>query len=186
MTSAPSLHPGLSGLPDLPDRKGYEYVDGEWVRVPMGAESVLVAYEVIRAIDDYVRPRGLGRVVPHEAGLQIFPGHPRRYRKPDGSYFSRGRLPGDRVPEKHIRVAPDLVIEVISPTDRGENIEQKLRDYFEAGVRRVWVIYPKARTAHIYRPGGLARVLREDEEIDGEDVIPGFRVRLADILQPAP
>jgi Uma2 family endonuclease len=155
------------------------------VKIPVGSESLYVAFQVLRRLGDYAEAHGLGVVLPAECGLQIWPEHPRRYRKPDGSFISAGRLPGDRVPRVHVRVPPELVIESVSPHDTGEAIEAKVLAYLSAGVRVVWVLYPIARAVHIYRHDGTTTALGADDLLDGEDIVPGFEVRLSDVFQPA-
>jgi len=182
--AAPAAALPIETWPDIPDRDGYEYVDGRWVKVPMGTESVVVSFQVAKRLETFVQRTKAGTVFPNEASFQIWPTHPKRYRKPDGAFIARGRLPGDRVPVKHVNVVPDLVIEVVSPFDRGSDMDDKLREYQEAGVRLIWVIYPHSRRAHVHRLDGTALVLGEDEFLTGEDVLPGFKLRLRDVLQP--
>ena len=181
--AAPAATLPAETWPDIPDRDGYEYVDGRWVKIPMGSESVFVSGELFERLKRFVRRARLGTVLAHDASFQIWPTHPKRFRKPDGSFIAEGRLPGGRVPVKHINVVPDLVIEVVSPFDRGSDIDDKLREYQEAGIRLIWVIYPHSRRAHVHRLDGTALVLGEDDFLTGEDVLPGFKVRLRDVLQ---
>lgn len=77
---------------------------------------------------------------------------------------------------------PDLAVEVLSPDDRPRYVLDKLGEYLGAGVRLVWVIDPGARVATVYRSLTDVRRLEEHEALDGEDVVPGFRCPLADIL----
>jgi Uma2 family endonuclease len=104
-------------------------------------------------------------------------------RAPDIAFVSTGRLPGGRLPQDFIRGAPDLAVEVLSPSDTGADVQRKLRDYLEGGGRLVWVIAPQARTVTVYRPDGSARLLREPEHLDGEDVLPGLRLPLAEVFR---
>ena len=99
-------------------------------------------------------------------------------RKPDVSFIRKGRLPGDAIPKGWVKIAPDLAVEVISPNDTAEDLEEKLEDYQKAGVPLVWVIYPERRMARVFRQGSPPVVLGEDDELSGEDVIPGFRCPL--------
>lgn len=88
----------------------------------------------------------------------------------------------DRVPEneaEYPRLAPDLVVEVISPSETGPSVEEKTEIYLQAGVRLVWALDPKRRTLRVRRPDGTDRLLGEDDEVDGEDVLPGFRLPVA-------
>ena len=181
MASAPAA---VKTWPDLPERDGYEYVDGKWVKIPMGAESTWVSGELFARLRSYGRRKRTGTALAHETGFQIWPTHPKRYRKPDGAFVSIDKISAETIPLKFVNVVPELVVEVISPSDRVEDVEGKLGEYRDAGIPLIWVIYPRQRRAHVYRLDGSARIVEEDEYLEGEDVLPGFRVRLRDILQP--
>ena len=81
-------------------------------------------------------------------------------------------------------MAPDLVIEAVSPNDEVEALNQKIREYLGAGVRTVWVLFPGMRTAEVYRVDGTVSYVPPDGALDGEDVIPGFGCNLAQIMPP--
>jgi Uma2 family endonuclease len=168
---------------DVPD--GYELVDGRLVEMPMGTESAWVGTELSRRLGDHCVPQGLGWVFGSDAGYRCFPDRPRLLRKPDVSFVRRGKFPGDRPPRGDSRTAPDLAVEVVSPNDLAEVVQEKVADYLAAGVRLVWVVYPTTRVAVVYRPGGAATWVAEGGELDGQDVVPGFRCRLVDVLLPA-
>lgn len=87
--------------------------------------------------------------------------------------------------EHGLRFPPDLAVEVLSPNDLGEEVEQKVLEYLRSGLRLVWVISPATRTARVVRADGTTAWLREDGELDGEKVVPGFRCRLADLFPTA-
>ena len=182
MALAPVL-PVAEGYPELPNREGHEYLDGRWVKIPMGAESAWVAFQLLKQLDTFVATYHLGVVLQTETPVQIWPEYPRRFRKPDGAFVSLGKLPGDRVPVGMVQVPPDLVIESLSPTDRGEDIDQKIAEYFDAGVRLVWVLVPRTRTVHVHRPDGTAARLSERDTLTGEDIVPGFTVSVASLFQ---
>jgi Uma2 family endonuclease len=166
----------------MPDAKDYELVDGRLVERNMGAESSLIGTRLCSQIDRFCEEHDLGIVWGADNGYQCFPHAPGRVRKPDVSFVRRGRLPGDAAPKGWVRIAPDLAVEVISPGDTAEDLEEKLEDYRKAGVPLVWVIYPRARKAHVFRPDGPPSVLGEDDDLSGEDVLPGFRCPLLEIL----
>jgi Uma2 family endonuclease len=166
---------------DVPD--GFELVDGRLVELPIGAESGLVAGELYRRLANYLDTNPIGKAIPGDIGFRCFPHRPRLLRKPDAAYIAAGRLPGDLVPKGDIRIAPDLVVEVVSPNDLAEAVQEKIDDYLAAGVRLIWVIYPTQRTATVYSSTACVYV-RKGGELSGEEVIPGFTRRLEDILQP--
>ena len=110
------------------------------------------------------------------------PGDPERVRAPDVGFISRDRVPGGRLPESFISGAPDLAVEVLSPSETSVDIQQKVRDYFDAGSRLVWLITPQAQTVTVYRADGSARLLRDQDALDGEDVLPGFSIPLSGVF----
>ena len=104
-------------------------------------------------------------------------------RAPDQAFVSQARLEANPPPERgYWELAPDLAVEIISPEDRAGEIEEKVRDYLQAGVRLVWLLYPLTRRAHVYAADGSVRVILEERELDGEDVLPGFRAPLAELF----
>ncbi len=123
--------------------------------------------------------------MPADTGYQCFPHDPNRLRKPDVSFIRKEHLPGGKLPKGWAKFPPDLAVEVVSPNDLAEDVEEKLTDYRKAGVPIIWVIYPGARTAIVNRRDGSVSRLFEDDELLGEDVIPGFRCVLREILPPS-
>jgi Uma2 family endonuclease len=166
----------------MPDGKKYELVNGQLVERHTGAESSWVGGQLHLRLGLFSREHDLGIVWPADNGYQCFPHNPGRVRRPDVSFVKRGRLPGDVPPKGWIRIPPDLAVEVVSPGDTAEQLEEKLRDYRKAGVALVWVIYPELRVAKVLRRDGPPAELEEDDVLSGEDVIPGFRCPLREIL----
>jgi Uma2 family endonuclease len=173
---------GSETWPTLRDREGYEYVRGRWVKIPMGAESNWNAFQALMRLSKHCEEHG-GVVLPAECALQIWPLEPTHYRKPDGSYFAPGRLPGDRIPVGMVNVPPDLVIEAVSPGDKTSEMDEKVQEYFAAGVRTVWLLFPRTRTVLVIHADGRALRLTEHATLTGEDVIPGFAMPVADLFQ---
>ncbi len=169
----------------LPETPGYrdELVRGRVVREPSpGWPHSRVQSELHQRLANFVGEHRLG-YAGVEAGFKV-EHNPDTVRGPDVYFVSRQRL-GPEEPELYPEVGPDLAVEVLSPSNRPGEMAEKLAHYFAAGTRLAWVIDPKRRTAKIYRPGRAVRVLHEQDELDGEDVLPGFRCRLADVLEPA-
>jgi Uma2 family endonuclease len=162
-----------------------ELVDGEVIEMtPAGGLHGKVAGRVYRPLSDHVDARRLGEVVVGDVGFVLsLPSDPERVRAPDVAFVSTARLPEGRLPQGFIRSAPDLAVEVLSPSDNPVEVQQKVRDYLEAGARLVWVLAPLARTATVYRPDGSARLVRDPESLDGEDVLPGLAIPLADVFE---
>jgi len=170
----------------MPDGKSYELVGGQLVERNMGAESSYVGGELYFRLRLHCRDRELGLVWPADNGFQCFAHEPGLVRKPDVSFVRHGRLPGDKPPEGWVQIHPDLAVEVVSPNDSFDKLEEKLDDYEKAGVPLVWVISLKSRRIIVYRSNGSVSRLREDDDLSGEDVIPGFRCPIREILPPRP
>jgi Uma2 family endonuclease len=166
----------------MPDGKSYELVNGELVEHEMGIESSWVAIRIASRIDQLCEENQVGWVLGSEAGYQCFPHDPGRVRKPDVSFIRYGRLPGGILPKGWAKIRPDLAVEVVSPNDLVDELDEKLADYEMAGVPLVWVVSLVSRQVMVYRADGTINRLREDDELSGEDVIPGFRCRVRDIL----
>jgi Uma2 family endonuclease len=171
----------------MPDEKGYELVDGRLVERQMGAKSSEVGGNLYFQLRLFCQDRDLGKVWPADNGFQCFPHARGMVRRPDVSFIKKGRLPGDVSPDGWIKIPPDLAVEVVSPNDVVEELEAKLEDYQKARIPLVWVIYPKRRKARIFRLDGPPSELDEDGILSGEDIIPGFRCPLIEILpKPTP
>jgi Uma2 family endonuclease len=168
----------------MPDEKRFELVDGRLVERNMRAESSRVGTRLCTRLDQFCEEHDRGIVWGADNGYQCFPHAPGLVRRPDVSFIKKGRLPGDVSPDGWIKIPPDLAVEVVSPNDSIEEFEEKLEDYQKARVPLVWVIYPKRRKARIFRLDGTDVVLSEDDELSGEDIIPGFRCPSREILPP--
>src|SRR5262245_21755606 len=131
---------------ELPDSQGLELIDGIVKEKNMGTENGSIQTLISYYLNAVVLPAKLGRVIDSEGMYQCFPSHPKRVRKPDISFVRQDHVPEGRVPVGICRFRPDLAIEVVSPNDTYEEVEEKLADYFDAGVPLVWVVTPKTRT----------------------------------------
>jgi Uma2 family endonuclease len=172
-------------LLDLPDSKSYELVRGQLVERSMGVESSWIASQLIVRLGRFCEDQQIGWVLQADCGYQCFPHDPGMVRKADVSFIRRGRFPGDILPKKGwARIAPDLAIEVVSPNDRAVVLDEKLADYHKAGVPLVWVIYSESCSVMVYRRDGSISRLLEEDELSGEDVVPGFRCKIREILPP--
>ena len=174
----------IEDLWELPEKPGvrYELADGELIEVP-GTSFIhgLIATLVLDLLRDFVRKQRLGLVVGDGVGY-ILSGEPPRLRIPDVSFVSRRRIPADGIPEGFWPGAPDLAVKIVSPNDRAENVHAKVGEYLDAGSRLVWVLWPRDRAVTAYQPGGRGQELGPESELAGEDVLPGFRVRVADLF----
>ena len=167
----------------MPDGDRYELVDGHLVETSMSALAVLVATKLSRRLDEYCEPRKLGWVLGEGASYQCFPDEPAKVRKPDVSFIRRGRLPDECPPDGHIRLAPDLAVEVVSPNDLYYEVEQKVAEYRAAGVRLIWIVSPPTRRVLIRKLDGSCAESGETGELSGEDVLPGFRCPVSALFE---
>src|SRR5262249_53718427 len=124
----------------MPGGEAYELVNGELVEKQMGAEADWIAVKLATRLDLFCEREQAGSIFGGETGYQCFPEEPSRVRKPDVSFVRAGRLPGNRIPRGHLRVAPDLAVEVVSPNDLYEEVRSKVEEYLCAGVPLVWVV----------------------------------------------
>lgn len=168
------------------DSDGCELIHGVVREKKMGAESSAVQLAIAKRLAVVVEGGNLGALFESECMYQCVPGRPTQVRKPDVSFVLRDRLPDGRVPRGMFRIRPDLAVEVISPNDEYEDVDEKLTDYFDAGVPLIWVVTPKTRTVLVYLADGTARRLRDTDDLTADPVIPGFRVRIADLFPNPP
>jgi|SRR5215468_5678407 len=167
----------------LPDYGRYELIDGQLVERKVGAKSGLAAMNLLGLVWHFVRSNNLGLVFQADCGCQIFAEEPGRVRFADGSFIRRGELPEDRVPQGHCRVAPDVVIEAVSPNDTAYEVEDKIAQWLGAGVQLVWVLYPETQRVQVHRADGTVTKLQSAEQLSGEDVIPGFQCQVTAVFQ---
>lgn len=168
-------------LPNPPDGSRQELVRGVIVTMPPpGFRHGLRQVRVCTLLDQYGRSSGRGRVTA-ESGV-ITERDPDTVRGPDAAFWSIDRLPLDLEPEGYPDVAADLCVEVLSPSNNFRRIREKIREYFARGVRMVWIIDPEDRTVTVYRTPDEGRLLHENAMLDGEDVLPGFSCRVAELF----
>jgi Uma2 family endonuclease len=156
-------------------------IDGVLVEKAMGyRESVLAGYLHLM-LETFVRPRNLGLVTVPDGTIRLWAG---RVRIPDVAFLSWDRFPDRRVPEEPIpTLAPDLAVEVLSVSNTPREMLLNRQDYFGVGVRLVWEINPRNRTASInLSPDQPAAILTEAEVLDGSPVLPGFTLPLRDLF----
>ena len=170
----------------------YELVDGRLMRMPgSGLEASLIAGELLTALNDFVRPARLGRVTGADGTFNLtHPGDPAETGLvPDVAFVRADRLPPRTSPDyaKAPHLAPDLVAEVSSPDQWRPEMAEKARRYLAAGVRLVWIIWPKRREVDVWRNDvagvhQLVVTLKRGGALDGLDVLPGFSYPLADLF----
>jgi Uma2 family endonuclease len=168
----------------MPDGERYELVNGQLQEKPMSGLSSWVGAEAARRLGNFVVEHDLGWVFGSDAGFQCFPDALEKVRKPDASFVAKHKLPGGPV-DGHLRVAPDIAVEVSSPNDSLRDADDKVEEYLAAGVRSVWLINPKTRVVQVIRSTGTIQRLRDSDELSEPDILPGFVCHVRDLLPAA-
>ena len=157
-----------------------ELVDGVLVEKTVGIYESHLAVRIIHLVARFVERYPLGIVLGPDGMMRLAPG---LVRIPDASFVSWDQLPGRRVPRVPIAdLAPDLAIEVISPSNTAREMERKLHEYLAAGVQLVWYVYPEPQEIHVYT-AERHDVLTIEQELSGGDVLPGFVLPLRQLFE---
>lgn len=166
-------------LPDDGWRR--ELVRGRVVKEPpAGFRHGGIAGTIVGILHAFVSGKGLGRVVTAETGFVLFD-EPPTVRAPDIAFVARGRLTFD--PDGFAPIAPDLAVEIVSPSNTMPEIHSQVVDYLDAGTQLVWVVEPRSRSVTVYRSLKEVRLLTGDDEIDAGTVLPGLRLKVSRIFE---
>ncbi len=170
----------LFEMPD--DGFRYELVKGELRKMsPSGGEHGVVVVNITLLLGQHVKINNLGACCGAETGFKIA-SDPDTVQAPDLAFVSRERIPESGVPKKFWPGAPDLAVEVVSPGDTYSEVEEKVEEWLAAGARAVWVLNPKRRSVSVYRSMSDVTHLSEGDELDGGEVVPGFRCKVSEIF----
>jgi Uma2 family endonuclease len=163
----------------------WELIAGELVEmVPSGGEASTRGMWIGTLLSNHVVPSGLGRVYGADGGFVLYPGQSNEMiRVPDVAFVVAERVPPPPEHARFLRLAPDLAVEVVSPSDRPAEVTEKAAMWLAAGVRLLWVVDPRARTVAVHVPDQAVRVLGVGEELEGGDVLPGFRVAVTELFR---
>lgn len=167
----------------MPDSQNCELIDGEIVEKHVSLLSSFVEGVVLVKLSNHCAAGDLATVLPATMGYQCFPWAPSKVRRPDVSLIRRERITFDFWEQGYHSIAPDLAVEVLSPNDLAYEVDEQIEEYLRAGVLLIWIINPQDHVVTIYRKDGTTRRLRVGDELNGEDVVPGFRC-LVDELFP--
>ena len=160
------------------DLEGYEYVKGELVPMaPPTMEHGDISMNLSVLLSLHIRENQLGRLYPADTDFKLGD----RLVKPDIAFVSTARLPENR--RQASPVAPDLAVEVVSPTDIQYRVVEKAFAYLNAGTRLVWVIEPGSKTVTVYRSETDIKLLTREDTLDGEDVVEGFSCQVAQLFE---
>lgn len=167
----------------MPEEDAYrvELVRGRIVRDQLpGARHGHLTVKLAGWIDVYASERGIG-VTLAEVGF-VLSVDPPTVRGPDVAFIAAERLPPEGVPVGFWRTAPDLAVEIVSPSNRAAEIQEKVLEYLAAGSRLVWVVDPATRSVATYRSRKDIRLLTEGDVLEGDDVLPGFRLPISELF----
>ena len=158
----------------------YELVDGNLVKKPMSSDASEVAWIIGSRLFIHLTQSHAGKCYPEQT-FKCFPDSD-LVRRPDLAFVAAGRVSGVNK-EGHVLIAPDLAIEVVSPTDKIYDLDEKLADHRSARIPLVWVVDPKARTVWVRRIGQPSIELEETDTLTGDPVLPGFSIIVKNLFE---
>jgi Uma2 family endonuclease len=165
-------------LPD--DGVRHEISEGELITVPAPKSlHSRIASKVFNRIQAVLKESGFGEVFL-EAGYLLSRG-PLTVRQPDVSALSKERIEAT-APDDYFEGAPEMAVEIVSPSHSAQDLEIKVEQYLQSGARQVWVLYPKTKRLHLFRPNSQVTVLDETQTLDAGELLPGFSVKVADLF----
>jgi Uma2 family endonuclease len=138
-----------------------------------------IASKVFKAIQALLAKSAFGEALVE--ACYVLSRDPLTVRQPDVSVLSTERIQST-APDDYFEGAPELAVEVVSPSDSAEDLEIKVEQYLQSGAKQVWVLYPKTKRLHLFRPGNQLRVLDETKTLDAAEFFPGFSIKVADLF----
>lgn len=176
----------MSAAGVVPDDVLYEVVDGQMVEKDWFVHEALLAQTLAGSLWDFAKANRQGKVfilmlyrIDQSKNLQ---------RRPDISFVSNSRWPWNRrLPDvESWDMVPDLAVEITNSNDKAEAVNERKHEYFEAGVRQVWVVYPDYQEVYVYSSTKQLQVFQVGDEMDGGELLPGFRLPLAALFDDEP
>lgn len=165
---------------EMPLQGNWELIDGELLEVtPAAGRSGWISANVVALLANHVRSGRLGWAFSAETGFILFNDR-QTVRSPDAAVVLRDRLAAP--PDSFVPLAPDLAVEVLSPSDRMVDAMSKITMYLQAGVRLVWLVDPETLTVTVFRQDAAPKSIGEGDTLAGGDVLPGFSVPVAEIF----
>ncbi len=164
--------------------KRAELINGEvYEYMPAGHRHGEVSLSIGSRIFQFVKRNRLGKAYGAETGFILRTAEGESVRAPDVAFIRKERIPEAGWSEAFCPIAPDLVVEVISPSDSYPQLRQKIDQWLSAGVQVVWVIDPERRVVEIWRPDGTLKELKENDTLTGEPVLPDFQVVVKELFE---
>lgn len=174
--------PTIIDIDSIAVPKGYELVNGQLVEKPNVSNlAIWVSYQFFLKLEEWNRTARIGVALPPESEFACFPNRPHDMRKPDGAFVLGNPESFTPTNEKY-KFPPDLVIEVLSPSNTMGDMFDRFNDYFSAGTKMIWLIDPERRFAQVYYPNFSSIKVSEEDHLDGEQILPGFKLPLKEIL----
>ncbi|ODS30021.1 MAG: hypothetical protein SCARUB_04876 [Candidatus Scalindua rubra] len=168
----------LMSLPDNGNK--YELVKGKLKMNPAGFEHESIGLRLGGALERFVRENKLGIVCGSSAGYWMKSGN---FRSPDVSFVGKDRLKGfKRLPKGFLKGAPNLAVEILSPSDTVEELHEKVVEYFDNGSQLVWVVNPEEQIVLVYHSQQPEKLLRKGDNLDGENIVSGFSLPVSDLF----
>jgi Uma2 family endonuclease len=172
----------IDDLEQSPPDGEWELIDGELVPVtPSSLRSTMIGLRIGRIVGNYVDAHDLGVMTGADGGYVLFPDR-QTVRVPDVGFIRKDRVPPIAEHGRFPRLAPDLAVEVLSPSDRMGDALSKVTMYLQAGVRAIWLVDPETRTITTFYPDQPLVVLAAGDSLDGGDVLPGFSISVAELF----
>ncbi|MCS6918849.1 MAG: Uma2 family endonuclease [Fimbriimonadales bacterium] len=166
----------LLAMPD--DGRKYELVNGRIQVVPTGGRHGKIGYRLARKIGDFAPEYLEG--FDSSTGFRMAGGN---IRSPDFSLMETQRLPDGKPPVDFINGAPDLAVEIVSPSENLKDLMQKVFEYFESGAREVWLLFPERKQVHRYTAPLELEVLNENDTLTGGAILPQFEARVGELFE---
>ena len=165
------------------DGHKYELLDGKLIMSPVHASHGMICTRLILLLGPFIHRQKLGEIYDSSTGFRLSNDI---VLSPDIAFVGKARLKKILIaPEKFLYGAPDLGVEVLSPSDRLREVHRKLDRYFEFGTRLVWWVDWTKEQVHIYTPDSIEALTRANDILTGGEVLPGFKCRLSRIFRPS-
>jgi Uma2 family endonuclease len=161
-----------------------ELVEGTLVEKPVGYNESVIASKIIMRMGLHAEEHNLGQVSGEHGTMRLMP---RLVRVPDVAFVRRERFPDGLLPDRPIPdLYPDLAVEVLSENNTTGEIRRKLKEYFLAGTTLAWIVDPKKRTVTVHTAPDVSTVLTEGDSLQGENLLPGFTLPVAELFRNLP
>jgi Uma2 family endonuclease len=165
-----------------PNKRLVELVNGTLVEKGMGAGESSVNVRLITRVNLFVEDHDLGITLGSDGTLRMGGGN---MRLPDLSFIAWEDMPNEEMPEAKVwNVTPTLTVEVLSESNTRREIDQKLKEYFDKGCKLSWIVDPEDKTVRVHTSVEKFQLLGASNTLSGGDVLPGFKLKIADLFPP--